>query len=97
MDQSRGKPLPERISQEMTSSYPAPSRSLRAPEVGTQRPGGGGGGGNGLALTRGSPIHSFVSWIAEEEDKTFGCDLNSKFSFIIIKENLVKKSKLNVT
>jgi hypothetical protein len=70
----------------MTSSCPAPSRSLRAPEVGTQRGGGqGGGGGNGLALTRGSHIHSFVSWIGEEEDKTFGCDLNSKFSLIIIK------------
>jgi hypothetical protein len=77
----------------MTSSYPAPSRSLRAPEVGTQRPGGWGGGGNGLALTRGSHIHSFVSLFAEEEDKTFGFDLNSKFFIIIIKENLVKKSK----
>jgi hypothetical protein len=57
MDQSRGKPLPERMSQEVTSSDPALSWSLRAPEVGTQRPGEG-GGGNRVALTCGSHIHS---------------------------------------
>ncbi len=44
MDQSHGKPLPERMSREVTSSDPTPSQSLRAPEVGTHRPGEGGGG-----------------------------------------------------
>jgi hypothetical protein len=92
MDQSHGKPLPEPMSREMTSSCPTPSRSLSAPEVGTQRPVGGGGWGVVMAW----PPHvgpPFVKWIAEEEDRTFGCDLNSKFSFNISKENLVKKSK----
>ncbi len=57
MEQSRGKPLLERMSREVTSSNPAPSRSLRAPEVGTETSGKG-GGGNSLALTCGSHTHT---------------------------------------
>jgi hypothetical protein len=50
-DQSRGKSPPERRSQEMTSSDPAPSaRSLGVPDPGTWRQGEGEGGGNSLAL-----------------------------------------------
>jgi hypothetical protein len=56
MDQSRGKLLSERRSQEVTSSDPAPSRFLWAPELGTQRPGGGGAG---IAwLSHVGPTHS---------------------------------------
>ncbi len=43
-----------------------------------------GGGGNSLAPHMGGLHTHIVCWIVEGEAQIFGCDLNSKFSFLLI-------------
>ncbi len=81
IDQSHGKPLQERMSRELTGSDPAPFPVTRAPEAGTQGPGGRGGIVNSLARARGSHIHTLWARLLKKKHEIFGCDLNSKFSF----------------
>jgi hypothetical protein len=67
---------------------PPPSRSPRAPEAGTQGPEGGQESAIAWPLHVGPTHTPIVCRIAEEETQFFGCDLNSKFSFINTVKNL---------
>jgi hypothetical protein len=86
MDQSRGKPLLERMSRELTSRLrPLPGH----PEPLRQGPEGGGGGAViAWPLHVGPTRTPIVCRIAKGETQIFGCDLNSKFSFINTVKNL---------
>ncbi len=90
MDQSRGKPLLELMSRELTSRLrplPGHQEPLRQ---GHRDQRGGGAGESAIAWPlHVGPTHTpIVCRIAEEETQFFGCDLNSKFSFINTVKNL---------
>jgi hypothetical protein len=88
MDQSSGKPLPEHMSRELTSSGFAPLSVTRGP---CARDRGPGKEGEGAANSQAAYTWSYtliVCWVADGGAQTFGCDLNIKFSFTNIAKSL---------